>query len=73
MIRKLTAAQLSARPDYVLFLQGLAIGEGGMASVADEGVGRQWLKGKLRAAALAAGVQIKFRRSGEDSVVFEVI
>lgn len=73
MIRKLTAAQLAARPEYVHFLQGLAVGEGGMARVADEGVGRQSLKNRISAAAQAAGVSIKYHRSGADSVVFEVV
>lgn len=31
MIQKLSATRLAARPDYVLVLQGLAVGEGGMA------------------------------------------
>lgn len=73
MLTKLTAAQLAARPDYVQFFQRLAVGEGGMASVAEEGVGRQSLKGRLAAAASAAGVQLKFNRSGEGTVVFEVV
>lgn len=73
MIRKLTAAQLAARPEYVHFLQGLAVGEGGMARVADEGVGRQSLKNRISAAATAAGVAIKYHRSGADTVVFEVV
>lgn len=72
MIRTLTAAQLSARPDYVAFLQSAAVGTGGMASVADEGVGKTSLKNRLSAAADAAGVTIRYKRSGPDTVVFEV-
>lgn len=73
MIKPLTAAQLAARPDYVAFLQSAPIGTGGMASVADEGVGKLSLKNRLTAAAAAAGVTIKYKRSGADSVVFEVV
>ncbi len=73
MITKLTAAQLAARPDYVLVLQGLAIGEGGMATTADESASKITLKNRLNAAAQAAGVAIKFHRSDDKSVVFEVV
>ena len=73
MIRKLTADELAARPEYVHFLKGLAVGEGGMASLKDEGVGKQPLKGRLLLAAKAAKVTIKFKRSGPDTVVFEVV
>lgn len=73
MIQKLTAAQLAARPDYVLVLQGLAVGEGGMATTADEGTSKITLKNRLNAAAQAAGVAIKFHRSDDKSVVFEVV
>lgn len=73
MITRLSAAQLAARPDYVLVLQGLALGEGGMASTADEGASKITLKNRLNAAAQAAGVAIKFHRSDDKSVVFEVV
>lgn len=73
MITKLTAAQLAARPDYVLVLQGLAVGEGGMATTVDEGTSKITLKNRLSAAAQAAGVAIKFHRSDDKSVVFEVV
>lgn len=73
MITKLSAAQLAARPDYVLVLQGLAVGEGGMATTADEGTSKITLKNRLNAAAQAAGVAIKFHRSDDTSVVFEVV
>lgn len=73
MITKLTAAQLAARPDYVLVLQGLAVGEGGMATTADEGASKMTLKNRLNAAAQAASVAIKFHRSDDKSVVFEVV
>lgn len=73
MLTKLTAAQLAARPDYVLVLQGLAVGEGGMASTAGEGASKITLKNRLNAAAQAAGVTIKFHRSDDKTVVFEVV
>lgn len=73
MIQKLSAAQLSARPDYVFVLQGLAVGEGGMATTAGEGASKITLKGRLNAAAQAAGVAIKFNRSDENSVIFQVV
>lgn len=73
MITKLSAAQLAARPDYVLTMQGLAIGEGGMATTADEGASKITIKNRLNAAALAAGVSIKFHRSDESTVIFSVV
>lgn len=73
MITKLSAAQLAARPDYVKLMQSLAAGEGGMATTTDEGVGKQSLKGRLSAAAQAAGVAIRFHRSDELTVIFEVV
>lgn len=73
MIKKLSAAQLAARPDYVQALQGLAVGEGGMATTADEGTSKITIKNRLNAAAQAAGVTIKFHRSDENTVVFEVV
>lgn len=73
MIQKLTAAQLAARPDYVLVLQGLAVGEGGMATTASESAGKMTIKNRLNAAAQAAGVAIKFHRADENTVVFSVV
>lgn len=73
MITRLSAAQLAARPDYVRALQGLAVGEGGMASTSEEGASKITLKNRLNAAAQAAGVAIKFHRSDDKSVVFEVV
>lgn len=73
MIRTLSADELAARPEYVAFLKGLAVGEGGMANIAEEGVGKQSLKGRLLLAAKAAGVTIAFKRSGPETVVFEVV
>jgi len=73
MIQKLTAAQLAARPDYVLVLQGLAVGEGGMATTAGESASKMTIKNRLNTAAQAAGVAIKFHRSDENTVVFSVV
>ncbi len=73
MLTKLTAAQLAARPDYVVVLQGLPVGEGGMATTAGESASKITIKNRLNAAARAAGVSIKFRRSDEKSVIFEVV
>lgn len=73
MIQKLSAAQLAARPDYVLVLQGLAVGEGGMATTAEERTSKMTIKNRLSAAAQAAGVAIKFNRSDETTVIFQVV
>ncbi len=73
MIQKLTAAQLAARPDYVQVLQGLAVGEGGMTTTAEERTSKITVKNRLNAAAQAAGVGIKFHRSDENTVIFSVV
>jgi len=62
-----------ANPEYVTFLQGLKTGEGGKAVVADEGVSRQSVKNRLNSAAKVVGVTLKFHRSAEEEVVFEVV
>jgi len=73
MIQKLTAAQLAARPDYVLVLQGLSVGEGGMATTAGESASKMTIKSRLNAAAQAASVAIKFHRADENTVIFSVV
>lgn len=73
MLTKLTREQLAARPDYVIVLQGLDVGEGGMATTTDEGASKLTIKNRLNAAAVAAGVTIKFHRSDEKTVVFAVV
>lgn len=77
---KLSAAELSARgshrsanPEYTTFLRGLSVGEGGKAIVADEGASRPTVKNRLIRAAEEASVQLKFHRSGDDALVFEVV
>lgn len=78
-LEKLSAKDLTGRPqgrpsdEYVTFLSGLRLGQGGRAIVAEEGVTRQALKNRLKVAAAAAGVQIKFQRSSPQDVVFEVV
>lgn len=73
MIKPLSPHELAARPDYVHFIQGLAVGDGGMASTAEEGVQKTSLKNRLRLAADAAGAHLKFHRSDDTTVVFEVV
>lgn len=72
MLVKLTREQLAARPDYVMLLQSLAVGEGGMASTADENTSKITLKNRLASAADAAKVTIKFHRSDATTVIFAV-
>jgi hypothetical protein len=59
--------------EYVDFLGELKKGEGARIDVAVAGVGRQSVKNRVSACAAAAGVEIKYLRSGADSVVFEVV
>lgn len=73
MIKPLSRHELSARPDYIRFLEGLAVGEGGMGSTEEEGVQKLSLKNRLTLAAEAAGVTIRYHRSGPKTVVFEVV
>lgn len=78
-LEKLTAKELAGRPggrpraEYVAFLSELRVGQGGRAVVAEEGVTRQALKNRLKVAAAAAGVEIKFQRSSPEDVVFEMV
>lgn len=72
MLVKLTREQLAARPDYVMLLQSLAVGEGGMATTAEEATSKITIKNRLSTAAEAAAVQIKFHRSDAQTVIFEV-
>lgn len=72
MLVKLTREQLAARPDYVMLLQSLAIGDGGMATTAEENTSKITIKNRLSTAADAAMVTIKFHRSDAQTVIFEV-
>ena len=79
MIERLTPTDLdrmrsaSRYPEYVEFLQGLRVGQGGRVVVADTGVSRQSVKNRINKAATVAGVEIAFLRSSPDIVVFEVV
>ncbi|MFN2115315.1 MAG: hypothetical protein ACK2T6_06345 [Anaerolineae bacterium] len=69
---KLSAAELSANPEYVQVLKSLQVGEGAKTTVKDEGVGKFTIKQRLTKAAEAAGVEIKFLRSDPDTVIVKV-
>ena len=77
---KLSAAELSglgsrrsAPPEYLRFLRSLSVGEGGQGTVASEGASRPTIKNRLNRAAEEAGVQLKYRRSDAQTVIFEVV
>jgi len=61
-----------APEEYVNFLNGLRVGQGGRAVVSKEGVSRQSVKNRLIRAAESVGLELKFRRSPAETVVFEV-
>lgn len=74
---RLSAAELLATPsapvnEYARFIAGLDVGEGGKAMVKAEGVSRQSVKTRLKAAATDVGAEIKFHRTASDEVIFEV-
>jgi hypothetical protein len=78
-LEKLSATQLQQVPassrssnEYVPFMQALTVGQGGRATVADEGVSREQVKNRLRSAAKAAGITIAFVPSNKETVVFKV-
>lgn len=79
MIERLTSAELdrmrgaSRRPEYVEFLQGLRVGQGGRVVVGDAGVSRQSVKNRITKAATVAGVEIAYLRTKPDVVVFQVV
>lgn len=80
-LEKLSKAQLqvyrsgSANSEYLETMRTLRPGEGGKVSLTKDKVSRQTAKNRLRAAAAAANVNIKFLRlrGNEDEVVFEVV
>ncbi len=78
-LQKLTRDQLSGSGDtrvylpYRRFLAGLSAGDGGRTTVADEGVSRQTIKARLKTAAEASNMEIKFHRAAKDEVIFEVV
>jgi hypothetical protein len=59
--------------EYAAFLGRLPIGDGGRAIVAREGATRFTVRSRIRKAADAAGVHVKFLRSSPDVVIFEVV
>jgi hypothetical protein len=79
MIHKLTRSELdhyrttSSFPQYLDGLRDLRKRDGGKVLVAEAGVGRQTIKNRLNATALALGIKIKFVRSRSEEVVFEVV
>jgi hypothetical protein len=81
-LEKLTRTEMAAlkgtAPDpitaeYAQFLGRLSIGDGGKAVVAKEGATRLAVRTRIRKAADATGVHIKFLRSSPDVVMFEVV
>ena len=71
-LQKLTRSQMSAHPEYVEFLQSLRVGEGGQSTVEREGVGKVSIKQRLDRAAEVVGVKIRYIRSNNDTVVFQI-
>lgn len=78
-LQKLTRNQLmgdqrsaGANIDYVKFLRPLKPGEGGQATVEEEGVSRQTIKARLKKAADELDKGIKFHRAPSNKVIFEI-
>jgi len=71
-LQKLSRNQVSANSEYVEFLQGLRVGEGGQSTVAREGVGKVSIKQRLDRAAEVVGVKIRYLRTNNETVVFQV-
>ena len=71
--QKPTAGREKSPNPYTAFFKSIRVGQGGKAVVAEEGVGRQFLKLKISRAAKEAGITIAYRRSGPDEVVFKVV
>ena len=79
-IHVLSPSELSERratagvaTEYVKALATIPAGSGGEVDIAEEGIGRESVKNRLKKAAAHANVQIKFVRSGKGQVVFEVL
>jgi hypothetical protein len=70
---KLSADELAAEPEYVRVLKELSAGEGVKATVKKEGVGKATIKKRLKEAAEASAVRIKFHRTPPEIVVAEVV
>lgn len=78
MFKKLSKSELdryrgtTSFPEYVDFVGSIKPGEGGEVDVEKAKVGRQTVKNRLKASANALGVDLKFVRSKEDRVIFQV-
>lgn len=59
--------------EYVDFLKDIPVGNGGKVLVAGANARRWAVKNRLKTAAGELGKEIKFLRSGEESVVFVVV
>jgi len=62
-----------ALSEYVAFLGDISLGQGGKVNVSAAKVSRHTVKNRLKSAARGARKEIKFLRSGEETVVFEVV
>lgn len=57
---------------YVKVMQDMRVGEGGRVDMSKEKVGRQTVKNRVKKSAEACHLEVKFRRSPSDLVIFEV-
>lgn len=79
MFQKLSKAEIgryqatSSYPEYADFLSEIKPGEGGRVDVTQAGVSRQTVKNRLNKTAAALGVELKYMRSGQSEVLFEVV
>jgi len=71
-ITRLSPADLASKPEYVRMIRTLQVGEGGYGTTTGEGVGKTTLKQHLLRAAGAANADIKFLRSSNSEVIFQV-
>ena len=67
------SAGSGGRPEYVAFLKSLRAGEGGRITTEAAGTTKQTIKNRLTTASKAVGATVKFRRSPENEVLFEVV
>ena len=67
------ASGRGALAEYVAFVADIPMGQGGQVNVAAAKASRWAVKNRLKRAAGEAGKEIRFLRSGEETVVFEVV
>ena len=67
------AAGRGVRAGYVEFLSDIPVGNGGKVLIDGATASRWAVKNQLKKAAVELGKEIKFLRSGEETVVFEVV